>query len=60
MTGEVVEDMGGSNSRARRGESLCEQLARLDSELEIERGDIGVRGEAGRVPGCYEIYEVKR
>jgi hypothetical protein len=60
VTGEVVEDMGGENSRARRGETLCERLARLDSELEIERGDVGARGEAGRVRGCYEIYEVKR
>jgi hypothetical protein len=56
VTGEVVEEMGGSNS----GETLCERLARLDSELEIQRGDVGARGEAGRVPGCYEIDEVKR
>jgi len=57
MTGEVVEDMGGSNSG--HAETLGERLARLDSELEIERGDVGARGE-GRVPGCYEIDEVKR
>jgi len=56
---EVVEDMGGSNSSASCSETLCERLARLDQELEIERGDVGARGEAGRVPGCYEIYEVK-
>jgi hypothetical protein len=49
MTGDVVEHLGGSNSR--RSETLGERLARLDSELEIERGDLGARGE-GRVPGC--------
>ena len=43
MTGEVVEDMGGSNSA--HAETLSQRLARLDSELEIERGDVGARGE---------------
>jgi len=60
VTHEVVEDIGERKSSARRAETLCERLARLDSELEIERGDVGARGEAGRVPGFYEIDEVRR
>jgi len=57
MTGEVLEYMGGSNSG--HAETLGERLARLDSEVEIERGDVGARGER-RMPGCYEINEVMR
>jgi hypothetical protein len=60
VTVEVVEDVGGSNSTARRAETLCERLARLITELEIERGDVGARGEAERVPGCYEIDDLWR
>lgn len=37
------------------GESLCERLSRLDSELEIERADVGARGEGFRMPPVLEV-----
>jgi len=36
-------------------EALCQRLARLDSELEIERADVGARGEGWRIPPVLEV-----
>jgi hypothetical protein len=36
-------------------ETLCQRLARLDFETEIERADVGTRGEGWRMPHVLEV-----